>query len=79
VIFVHIMEGTLLVFWCIGFCCKKSGSFTKSVKNFTIRKVNHSNHLEKWYIKVSITALKCKKKIFATQSFVTTPELNENR
>ncbi len=50
-----------------GFSCEKSGYFTKQVKNFTIRKVNHSHHSEKWYIQILIIASKCEKKIYATQ------------
>jgi hypothetical protein len=37
------------------------------VKIFTIRKVNHSQHPEKWHIKGTIIASKCENKIFATQ------------
>lgn len=49
------------------FRCKKSGHFTKQVKNFTNRQFNHSQHPEKWYIKVPIMASKYEDKIFATE------------
>jgi len=49
---------------------QKSGYFTKLVRNLTIRKVNYSNHLEKWYIKVSIIVLKCEMKILQHNPFI---------
>jgi hypothetical protein len=49
------------------FWCKKYGFVAKSVKNFTIRKFNHSHHREKWYIKVRIIVSNCGNIIFAPQ------------
>jgi len=37
------------------------------VKNFTIRQFNHSQHTDKWYIKVPIIASKYEEEIFATE------------
>jgi Acetyltransferases, including N-acetylases of ribosomal proteins len=49
------------------FRCKKSGNFTKQVKNIIIRQINYFHHPEKWHITVLIMALKYAKKIFAME------------
>ena len=65
--FAFIFYSVIWLIHFFGVRCKKSGYFTKPMETFTIRKVNHSPHPEKWYKKVPIIASKYKKKIFATE------------